>query len=72
MEGKKFAGCRKNKITEWVIIILLMIFCGLFSRFYLKELVSDENYKTASFGLLVICFLIFYPLLCKIFIKKGK
>lgn len=72
MKNKFVEKIGKNKIIEWLAISLIIIVCGLVSRFVLKEYVSSEYYKLASAGLLALGFLIFYPLLTKFFLKKGK
>lgn len=72
MQGKNHSDGRKDKIVEWVIVISIIVVCGLFSRFVLKEWVADEHYKAAGFGLLALGFVIFYPLLTRFLISKDK
>lgn len=72
MKNKDSGSLKKNERREFIIVILILIFCGLFSRFVLKEWVSIDSYKVASFGFLALGFLVFYPLLTRLFIKKGK
>lgn len=69
IKTKMLTVLKTDQAKEWLFAVFLLVACALISRFFIKDRVNPEHYKTISFAFWGICILIFMPIF-KFFFKK--
>lgn len=53
---------QKNQTKEWLFAIVILVFCALISRFFIKDKVALEDYQAISFAFWGVCTCVLMPI----------